>query len=291
MAGPREYTCPWCRVSSTLEPDTQTCPACGAAVDVRLVTDDAGWYELPPIRDMARLQFGASHCQIEGTYVPVADFNLAPEDHLYFNHHVLLWKEPRTATPRLPLKGWWRRLLAGLPLVMLQAKGPGRIAFSKDAPGELIALPLERGASIDVREGMFLVASGQIHYDWFNPNVWYRTSVGVHYPVGYFMDRFTAVEQHGLLVLHGSGNVFVRRLEAGQILLLKPSALGYKDPHITLSLCIEHPRGFNNYWRRRYVWLCLRGTGRVAIQSAAQHWEDPPRPVRGMSGGSWIRDW
>src|SRR5262249_47599998 len=139
MAGPREYNCLWCRVSTTIGPEAQTCPACGAGVDVRLMTDEAGWYGLPPIRGMARLQFGASHCQIEGTYVPVADFNLAVADHLYFNHHVLLWKEPRTLTPRLPLKGWWRRLLAGLPLVMLQAKGPGRIAFSKDAPGELIA--------------------------------------------------------------------------------------------------------------------------------------------------------
>src|SRR5437764_841152 len=166
MAGPREYQCPWCHTASTLEPTAQNCPACGAAVDVRLIVDDAGWYELPPIRDMARLQFGASHCQIEGTYVPVADFNLAPEDHLYFNHHVLLWKEPRTATRPLPLAGWWRRLLAGLPLVMLQTKGPGRIAFSKDAPGEIIAVPLESFASIDVREGAFLVASGQIHYDW-----------------------------------------------------------------------------------------------------------------------------
>jgi uncharacterized protein (AIM24 family) len=290
MDGPRAYACRWCNAASAVGPADQNCPACGAPVDVRLVTDDAGWQRLPPIPDMARLQFGSSHCQVEGSYVPVADFDLSAQDHLYFNHHVLLWKDTRVQTPRLPLKGAWRRFLAGLPLVMLQAKGPGRIAFSKDAPGELIAIPLEKGHSIDAREGMFLVATGQIHYNWIESGVWYRAGE-FHYPVGRYMDRFTAVDQHGLLLLHGSGNVFVRQLEAGQTLLVKPSALVYKGPRVSMSIGIEHPRGFNNYWRRRYVWLRLSGTGRVAIQSAGGHWEDPPYPVYGMSAGSRIHDW
>ena len=62
---------------------------------------------------MAKLQFGNSYCQIEGTYVPVADMNLAPEDHIYFAHHVLLWKEPQVAITTMSLKGAWKRLLSG----------------------------------------------------------------------------------------------------------------------------------------------------------------------------------
>jgi hypothetical protein len=58
-----------------------------------------------------------------------------------------------------------------------------------------------------------------------------------------------------------------------------------------MSLYVEHPRGLNNYWRRRYVWLRLRGTGRVAIQSAVKHWEKPPHPVYRMSPGSGVFDW
>lgn len=291
MAGPREYACRWCGRASTVGPDARNCPACGAAVDVRLLAGDAGWVRLPPIPDMARLQFGGSRCQVEGTYVPVVDFDLAAGDRLYFNHHVLLWKEPRTRLSRLPLRGWWRRLWAGLPLVMAEAHGPGRVAFSNDAPGEIIAVPLEAGASIDARAGSFLVASGQIHYDWLRSGVWYRTEEGWHYPVGRFLDRFTAVGRHGLLLLHGAGNVFVRQLAAGESLLVKPTALVYLDPRVSMSLHIEHPRGFNNYWRRRYVWLGLCGPGRVAIQSAGRHWEDPPAPVWQMSSGSRVRDW
>ena len=52
----------------------------------------SGWAQLPGRKDMAKLQFGNSFCQIEGAYVPVADMKLAPEDSVYFTHHVLLWK-------------------------------------------------------------------------------------------------------------------------------------------------------------------------------------------------------
>ena len=74
----RTHTCPWCGLVTD---GTQlSCPACGATVDVESVVTNSGWTELPGRRDMAKLQFGSSHCQIEGTYVPVADFNLSPAD-------------------------------------------------------------------------------------------------------------------------------------------------------------------------------------------------------------------
>jgi uncharacterized protein (AIM24 family) len=291
MSDLRQYRCPWCGADSAIPAEALNCLACGTSVDVRLIADDAGWYQLPPLRDMARLQIGRSFCQIEGTYVPVADFNLAAEDRVYFRHHVLLWKDPQVELTRLPLAGAWRRFLAGLPLVMAQAHGPGHLAFSQDAPGELIALPLDAGQSVDVREGTFLVATGQIHYDWFSPDVWYRTGEGWHYPVGQFMDRFTAVDRHGLVLLHGTGNVFVRQLDGKQTLLVKPPSLVYKEAGVRLTLYIEHPGGFNNVWSRRYVWLKLSGKGRVAIQSVFAHGEDPPRPVRGMSPKSQIIGW
>lgn len=291
MSDLRAYRCAWCGVASELPASALSCPACGTTVDVRVMVDDAGWYEMPPMRDMARLQIGRSTCQIEGTYVPVADFNLAPEDHVYFNHHVLLWKEPNVVMDRMPLAGAWKRMFAGLPIVMARASGPGRVAFSQDAPGELIALPLEAGQSIDVREGTFLVATGQIGYDWFPSGVWYRTEEGKQYPAGMFMDRFTAVDGHGLLLLHGHGNVFVRRLDGSQSLLVKPPSLVYKDATVGMSVYIEHPGNFNNVWRRRYVWLKLWGTGRVAIQSAFKHWEDPAQPVQSMSSYAQVVDW
>src|SRR5438132_3749048 len=153
-----------------------TCPSCGAPVDIRQRMTDSGWTELPAIPTMTRIQFGQSSCQVEGAYVPAADMKLAPDDSVYFSHHVLLWQEPDVSLAPLPLKGAWNRMLAGMPLVMMQATGPGHIAFSRDAPGELVALPLQAGQVVDVRESHFLVATSAVEYSWLDTGIWFTTA-------------------------------------------------------------------------------------------------------------------
>lgn len=283
----RTYNCPWCgMISGGTE---LSCPACGAPVDVKAISTTGGWYELPGIKDMAKLQFGHSHCQIEGTYVPVADMNLAPADSVYFTHHVLLWKDPQVAITTMPMRGGWKRLFAGLPLIMTQAQGPGHIAFSQDHPGEMIALPLQPGQAVDVREHIFMVATGNVAYDWFNTNIWFTTRNGddqeTHYPLGMFMDRFYAQQVPGLVLLHGAGNIFVRNLQPNETILVKPTALLFKDTTVQMYLRIDTPAstgwgswGWSN-WNQRYIWLRLQGPGRVAIQSAYKHLEENGRNI------------
>jgi uncharacterized protein (AIM24 family) len=181
----------------------------------------------------------------------------------------------------------WKRLFAGMPLVMTQAMGPGRLAFSKDRPGELFAMPLHPGKSIDVREHVFMIATHSVSYDWFNTGIWFETSNGkdseMHYPIGMFMDRFTAGTAPGLVILHGAGNVFVRRLAEGQTICIKPTSLLFKDPTVRMHLHIEHPAGTYNTWRswgQRYLWLKLTGPGRVAVQSHYEPLEDPGTNLR-----------
>ena len=275
-----KMTCHWCGHANG--PASITCSACGAPLDVRTAVSKSGWSELPAIRDMARIQFGQSTCQVEGNYVPVADFNLAAGDGVYFAHHLLLWKDDKVQLSTMSMARAWTRLFAGLPQVMTQATGPGRIAFSKDLPGELVALPLEPGQSVDVREHVFMIATHSVAYDWFNSGIWFTTGSGkdqeTHYPMGMFMDRFTAAGRPGLLLLHGAGNVFVRRLEPGQSILVKPTSLLFKDPQVRMHLHIEHPGGTWQSWRswsQRYLWLRLTGPGRVAVQSHYEPMEDP----------------
>jgi uncharacterized protein (AIM24 family) len=289
-------------------PTVTSCQACGAALDVKNLVSDSGWREAPRRRDLTEIHFGkGSTCQLEGEIVPVVDVSLAARESVYFEHHVLLWKEEAVRLDVLPLNNSLKRWLAGMPLVITTATGPGRVAFSRDATGELLIMLLHPGMRIDVREHAFVLASGQIDYSYvrikglrnilfggqgmFMDQFVTTTSEGTHYPVGRFMDRFRATTEHGLLLLHGRGNVFVRRLDGGQSVLVKPPALIYKDTGVTMSIFIEHPGGFNNIWRRRYVWLKLAGRGRVAIQSEFRHWEDPAAPVRRMSLGSRIIDW
>jgi uncharacterized protein (AIM24 family) len=280
--------CTWC--GAVVDASQPGCPACGATINMRGMVTRSGWVQLPGRKDMAKLQFGNSFCQIEGLYVPVADFNLAPTDSVYFAHHVLLWKDPQVNVTTMPLAGAWKRMFAGMPLIMTQAQGPGHIAFSRDAPGEMISVPIHPGQTIDVKEHLFLAATNNVGYDWFKTDVWFRTKSGddteTHYPVGMFMDRFASPQAPGLLLLHAAGNVFIRQLGPGQTILIKPTALVFKDPTVQMHLHFEVPNaGFFGWgsWGNRYLWLRLIGPGRVAVQSVFDRIEGESRNITGNS--------
>ncbi|MEO6775289.1 MAG: AIM24 family protein [Kofleriaceae bacterium] len=282
------YVCPFCSTASPA--DTATCPGCGAPIDITRKPSASGWLELPPTADLARIQAGRSSLQIEGTLVPVADFKLADGDGIYFGHHELLWKDPAVHVERMNIKGAWKRMLAGLPVHMLNAKGPGRIAFSRDAPGEMLAIPIAAGQGVDVREHVFLVATQAVTYDYLVSPVWYDTREGDeiehHWPLGMLLDRFSAKTEPGLVLIHAHGNAFVRTLAPGESVFVKGSALLYKDPSVNMQLHFElaERKGFASWfssaWNyQRYVWLHLTGPGRVAIQSAYGHHHDPERAI------------
>ena len=276
-----QYVCRFCRQPS--DPNSPTCPLCGAPVDIRDVVSDSGWIEQPPIRDMAKIQFGQSHCQIEGTTVPVVDFSLAQQDMVYFSHHVLLWTDPATRLANMSMRGGWKRMMAGMPLIMMEAHGPGHLALSDNHAGELIALPLQNGQQMWVREHRFLCATGNIRYDWDQTHIWYETGTGddreTHYPMGQYADIFTATDRPGLLLLHCPGNAFIRDLRPGESLLIQPSSLLYRDVSVHVHLHLEYPRnlGFafwQSRWSYRNIWVRLTGPGRVAVQSVYQPPED-----------------
>lgn len=291
---PSSYVCPWCRTPGTGQ--DSSCPACGAPVDAKRVVDLSGWSKLPGIKDMARIQFGRSHVQIEGTIVPVADVMLDQGESVYFTHHVLLWRQDGVQVGTMPLRGGWKRMLSGMPLVMCQATGTGHVAFSRDAAGELVALPIQAGMSVDVREHVMLLASGEVAYDWVSSGIWFTTQNGddkeTHYPVGMFLDRFTAPRNPGLVLLHARGNAFVRTLQMGESILIKPTALLYKDSSVQMALHIEHPGGTWRSWRawgNRYLWLRCYGPGRVAVESAFDMLEDPGYNLVSDSGATYHR--
>jgi uncharacterized protein (AIM24 family) len=314
------YKCPYCRQTSAGA--GTSCPSCGAPVDVTLRVTKSGWTELPPIANMARIQFGQSTAQIEGTIVPAAELNLAAGAWVYFTHNMLLWQEPRIQLQAMNLGGAWKRQRAGLPVMMVQAAGPGRLALSHDTPGEMVALPLQPGASVDVRENTLVAATGNVNYQWVASNVWFVTSgeskadgpaglkllkmgleaVGApggedrgdepqdqprwHYPVGQNLDRFTAGEQPGLVLVQAGGNAYTRDLAEGQSILVKPPSLLFKDPSVQVQLHVEYPAAGMRLWKSwgsRYLWLRLYGPGRVGLQSCYERLDDPGTDFRDLS--------
>ena len=255
------------------------CPHCGAPLDVRTAVSRSGWMEQPAIRDMTRIQFGQSRVQVEGTRVPVADLALAAGDSVYFSHHTLLWTDPATRLTASSLGGGWTRMIAGLPLIMMEAHGPGRLALSDNHAGAVIALPLQHGQTMWVREHGFLLATSTVTYAWERIAVWYTTGSGddkeTHYPLGQYGDLFSARSGPGLLLLHSPGNTFLRDLRPGETLLVQPGALLYRDVAVGAHLHLEYPRFQGVSWRSNYehrnVWLRLVGPGRVAVRSVFGH--------------------
>jgi uncharacterized protein (AIM24 family) len=270
---PTTYTCTYCRTTSELT--GMSCPNCGAAVDVRTVVSKSGWVKQPPIRDMAKLKFGQSTAQISGTYVPVVEMNLASGDWIYFSHHVLLHVDSSVKLDNMPMKGGFKRMRAGLPVFMLTAGGPGHIALSFDHPGETIAVPLQPGQTMDVTEHRLLAATGNVPCGYESSNIFIetvkQTDDGTErewsYPIGQYIDRFTAASGPGLLLVHAPGNVMVRDLAAGESIVTQPGSLVYKDPTVAPSLHFEYPNGGSMFNNAMHLWLRLTGPGRVAISS------------------------
>ena len=170
-----------------------TCATCGAPLDARNLVSDSGWREAPRLRDMTEFRFSNSSCQVEGELVPVAEINLAPGDSVFFEHHVLLWKDEIHAPVGHGHGGGLKRMLGGMPHIISVAHGPGRVAFCRDASGEIVVLPLHPSMELDVREHAFLVASHSITYSFER----IKGMTNVLHGEGMYMDRFVTSGRAG----------------------------------------------------------------------------------------------
>src|SRR5207244_5485437 len=172
------------------------------------------------------IHFGNSTCQVEGEIVPVAELGLAQGDSVYFEHHVLLWKDDAVPVTVMPLQGGVKRAFAGMPFIVTLAHGPGRVAFSRDQTGEIVVMPVHPGVELDVREHAFLLASHHIGYSYVRIPGLRNILFGGQ---GMFMDRFVTSNQPRLVWLHASGDGFERVLRQRRTILLDPGAVHYKD--------------------------------------------------------------
>jgi uncharacterized protein (AIM24 family) len=244
-----------------------SCGSCGAPLDIRNLVSESGWREAPRIKDMTEIRFSSSTCQVEGEIVPAAEINLGPGDSIYFEHHVMLWKEPHVPVTLMSISGGLKRVFAGMPFLISVATGPGRIAFSRDATGELVMLPLHPGMELDVREHAFLLSSHQIEYSFVRVKGLSNILFGGQ---GMYMDRFITTSSPGLLILHGYGNVFERRLKPGESIMVEPGAFLYKDSSVTMQ--VEFQKLTTGLFGGTNMSLArMTGPGRIGIQSMYVH--------------------
>jgi uncharacterized protein (AIM24 family) len=217
---------------------------------------------------MTEFKFSGSTCQVEGELVPVAEINLGEGDWVFFEHHVLLWKDETTPLSALPMSGGLKRMLGGMPMVISVAHGPGRVAFSRDASGEVVVLPLHPSMEIDVREHAFLVGSHSLTYSFER----LKGMTNMLHGEGMYMDRFVTSGEQGILLLHGYGNVFERTLGDGEKILVEPGGFLYKDSAVQMNV---KQQNIKTGLLRHGMYLAeMVGPGRVGIQSMYVHHHD-----------------
>ncbi len=200
---------------------------------------------------------------LDGELVPVLTINLNPEQKIFFEHHIMLWKNTSVTIGMHRLKGSFKRVFAGMPILMTEATGPGHIAFSRDGCGHIFPIHLDHGQELDVREHQFLAATNNLQYDFERLQGISNILIGSNQ---FFIDKFRANDGPAIVWLHGYGNVFEKILEPGEQIDVEPGAWLYKDPSVTMTSTLQRlPTGL----LASAMFTCNRftGPGRLGIQS------------------------
>ena len=203
---------------------------------------------------------------VDGELVPVLTVDI---DHVpvYFEHHILLWKNPMVNIGVKPVAGAFKRMMAGMQIFVTEATGRGQIAFSRDGAGHIFAIHMNHGDEIHVREHQFLAATENIDYDFERVKGAANILFG---GTGFFIDRFHARHGSGILWLHGYGNVFEKTLQPHEQLDVEPGGWLYKDTHVRMETTAQKLTtglfgGFTLFMNR------FTGPGKVALQSMYLH--------------------
>jgi uncharacterized protein (AIM24 family) len=211
--------------------------------------------------------FAGVRYHIEGELVPVLHVELHQMP-IYFEHHILLWKDPHLNIQLKTLQGAFKRMMAGMSIFMTETQGAGRIGFSRDGVGHIMPIHLLPGQALDVREHQFLAATASVNYD-FN---WVRGAANVLFGgTGLFIDTFSCHHHEGILWLHGYGNVFEVQLQPGEQIDIEPGGWLYKDTSVRMETVFQKlatgffASGGQLFWNR------FTGPGRVALQSMYYH--------------------
>ena len=280
--------CPSCQ--AVVPDQARFCPNCGAPA--AQATTVGAYSEPQPELDNPKTPFtiGDMTIRVEGELVPVVDVELGRQQTVYFEHHILLWKQPNVTLGFMSIQNAARRFFAGLQIFISTAQGPGNIAFSREAPGQIVALRLQPGQSVDVREHQFLLATSAVDYNFY----WQQGLANVLFArTGLFIDRFTATGGEGLVLLHGYGNVFEKTLAPGEMLDVEPGGWLWKDANVrmdTVSVLKSGGGGGLLGALGAFVGgaaLMLNrfyGPGRVGIQSMTYH--EPQAEGAQQTGGT-----
>jgi uncharacterized protein (AIM24 family) len=213
--------------------------------------------------------YGGVTYHIGGELVPVLSVDVSRQS-VFFEHHILLWKNSTVKIGLRPMKGALKRMMAGMQIFVTEASGPGTIAFSRDGAGHIVPIHLGRGEELHVREHQFLAATANVEYTFERVRSISNMLFGQS---GFFIDKFRSESSEGVLWLHGYGNVFEKELSAGETIDIEPGGWLYKTPGVKMETVVDRLTSGLFGAGMNFIVNRFTGPGRVGIQSMYVNYE------------------
>lgn len=210
--------------------------------------------------------FGGLQYEINGHMVPVLQVTLN-DTPIYFDHYLLLWKEPSVQIDLKPQTKSLRRTRSGAPVFLTEAKGPGRIALSRNGAGQAFTIHLRAGKSIDVHEHQFVAATDNVE---FSCKRLKGAATILFGGTSFTIETFTCARGEGIVWLHGYGDVFEAALDAGEQIDIEPGGWIYKEHAVQIEP-IHQRLATAILSGEQVAWHRFTGPGKVALQSMYLH--------------------
>ncbi|MGF6444661.1 AIM24 family protein [Paraburkholderia youngii] len=216
--------------------------------------------------------YGGVTYHIGGELVPVLSVDVSHQS-VFFEHHILLWKNSTVKIGLRPMKGALKRMMAGMQVFVTEASGNGVIAFSRDGAGHIVPIHLGRDEELHVREHQFLAATASIDYTFERVRGISNMLFGQS---GFFIDKFRG-ESDGVLWLHGYGNVFEKELAVGETIDIEPGGWLYKTPGVKMETIVDRLTSGLFGAGMNFIVNRFTGPGRVGIQSMYVNYDSSDR--------------
>ena len=212
-------------------------------------------------------QFAGVTYHIQGELVPVLQIEIGGMP-VYFEHHILLWKDPQLNVGVKAMAGGLKRMVAGMPLFMVETQGQGKIGFSRDGAGHVFGMHLRQGERLDVREHQWLAATSSLGYTFTRVKGIANMLLS---GTGLFIDTFTCMAPEGILWMHGYGNVFEVTLAPGEMIDIEPGGWTYKDVTVNMDTVVQRLATGLFASGGSLVFNRFTGPGRIGLQSMYIH--------------------
>ncbi|NMP21461.1 AIM24 family protein [Sulfobacillus harzensis] len=206
---------------------------------------------------------------VRGSLAPAVEWILDGSYTLFFEHYVLMYRDPNVAISGSIPKGAMKRMIGKMPIILARASGRGRVALGRGAAGEIVGVPIAPGQTLEVREHQFLAATDTLSYGFTRVRGLANLLFGGN---GFFVDTFHAGREAGVVWVHVHGNAIEVELGPGEHLDVEPSRWCYKDPSVKMTTVpINVSAGL--FASSSFALNRFTGPGRVGLQTMGVYLE------------------